>query len=793
MFPADALYVYEQRDRLRKFLSSSSSSLNKEGERPKLAPRAPTRILNPSETEASESDSGRAISARERHLSSNASISSGANTVSSANIDSPDQVGRMSAASGKEETSDELDGRVSRRKSLDPSVLRSPSTRRNFLGVKESGAARSRDPSPLSRQGSLRVGGNRSSKDDGSLTASETASTKISKDASGVRKSKGSSLLSRPTREQQDYIRKLFAEIPGPSNSPLAHLRVSHPGGSQPGQTGPTTEETNGSSLAMADATSTGLYTCLMQFTSVELLEGDNAFQCRRCWKLLHPDAVAQVGRKRAAKIVQRREEAESEQLARLNQTSNQDGSLQVGTGAALSKSALDGVIAQDAMATPRASVSAGSDSPLIRHNNENSILVNRRLLAERERQLAVASGNNVDGDNDSQQKVPGRPEITITANSPPVSPPVTSQGRTEEEAMASNFSQLTLAADKQGGTVSSRRSGSGKASNIDEHNSSMSDLGAEADEEDRSDISDAENMGGSVEGGGGGGKRLADSSKTSSSQSGSSLAGSGSASGSKATGNIGLGGGGLQMTDSMSRGNTIMAPLQTPSLPPRSQRFIPRRAHKRYLISSLPPVLVLHLKRFQQTNKSSMFSSFGSLKKLDDKVTYPLYLDMAPFMAPPPLEPQEQSAVEKVLAGNGIKSGDESESGSGASKQHRGRERDAQSHHHHHNWFRRPSPSAEVKNNCMYRLYSVIVHKGNMTSGHYIAMTYTSQKKIDEKDVGSPKGNGVTKSDHEAARQWIYCSDHVVRPASVDEVLKSQAYLLLYERINPEETHPKL
>lgn len=92
------------------------------------------------------------------------------------------------------------------------------------------------------------------------------------------------------------------------------------------------------------------------------------------------------------------------------------------------------------------------------------------------------------------------------------------------------------------------------------------------------------------------------------------------------------------------------------------------------------------------------------------------------------------------------------------------------------------------------------------MGSGHYVAMTYTSQRRNEGVQLKSPAANapttgtqqsqqkdasGLTKSDHEAARQWIYCSDDIVRPASVDEVFKSQAYLLMYERVDPSEHVP--
>ena len=90
---------------------------------------------------------------------------------------------------------------------------------------------------------------------------------------------------------------------------------------------------------------------------------------------------------------------------------------------------------------------------------------------------------------------------------------------------------------------------------------------------------------------------------------------------------------------------------------------------YKRYLISRPPPILVIHLKRFQQTNKNSV-SLYGGFKKLDEFVAFPEYLDVAPFLAPR----REDFAAEKAEKGK-----------------HKAHEK------------------------CMYRLYAVVVHIGNM------------------------------------------------------------------------------
>ena len=99
-----------------------------------------------------------------------------------------------------------------------------------------------------------------------------------------------------------------------------------------------------------------------------------------------------------------------------------------------------------------------------------------------------------------------------------------------------------------------------------------------------------------------------------------------------------------------------------------RARQVILRRAYKRYLISKPPPVLVLHLKRFQQTGRSpSQYYSIANLKKMDDPVSFSEYLDISPFLLP------QRDTIGK---------GENDEGGDGR---------------------------------CIYRLYAVVVHIGNM------------------------------------------------------------------------------
>ncbi|XP_069475552.1 ubiquitin carboxyl-terminal hydrolase 30 isoform X2 [Ambystoma mexicanum] len=69
-----------------------------------------------------------------------------------------------------------------------------------------------------------------------------------------------------------------------------------------------------------------------------------------------------------------------------------------------------------------------------------------------------------------------------------------------------------------------------------------------------------------------------------------------------------------------------------------------------------------------------------------------------------------------------------------------------------------------------LYRLVAVVVHHGDMHSGHFV--TYRR----------SPTS---LKSSAPYSNQWLWISDDTVRKASLQEVLSSNAYLLFYERVH--------
>ncbi|XP_008937070.1 PREDICTED: ubiquitin carboxyl-terminal hydrolase 30 [Merops nubicus] len=75
-----------------------------------------------------------------------------------------------------------------------------------------------------------------------------------------------------------------------------------------------------------------------------------------------------------------------------------------------------------------------------------------------------------------------------------------------------------------------------------------------------------------------------------------------------------------------------------------------------------------------------------------------------------------------------------------------------------------------------LYRLMAVVVHHGDMHSGHFI--TYR-------------RCPGPARGPLCASSQWLWVSDDAVRRASLQEVLSASAYLLFYERV-PSRAQPR-
>lgn len=172
-------------------------------------------------------------------------------------------------------------------------------------------------------------------------------------------------------------------------------------------------------------------------------------------------------------------------------------------------------------------------------------------------------------------------------------------------------------------------------------------------------------------------------------------------------------------------------------------------KSMKQYLICELPAILTIHLKRFQQHGMR--------LEKLNKHVNFPLILDMSPYTS---TQAVNKSTSHKIL----------------------------------------------------YSLYGVVEHSGKLNSGHYVAYVkaglqtnknnsrkFLGQHRLchlnkmfqfylndDDSNCDQYLNNDiiVNENNDNSNDKWFYVSDSQVNEVTVSRVLKCQAYILFYERI---------
>nr|XP_056714439.1 ubiquitin carboxyl-terminal hydrolase 16 [Euleptes europaea] len=152
------------------------------------------------------------------------------------------------------------------------------------------------------------------------------------------------------------------------------------------------------------------------------------------------------------------------------------------------------------------------------------------------------------------------------------------------------------------------------------------------------------------------------------------------------------------------------------------AKKHIYTNAKKQMLISLAPPILTLHLKRFQQARYN--------LQKVNKHIRFPEVMDLAPFCS--------------VKCKNVV----------------------------------------EGCQRVLYALYGVVEHSGTMRSGHYTAYVKTRAANNQLSDLVL-HGKIQQTSEMEACEgQWFHVSDTHVQAVPVSKVLNAQAYLLFYERL---------
>ncbi|NWT87743.1 UBP16 hydrolase, partial [Lanius ludovicianus] len=150
-------------------------------------------------------------------------------------------------------------------------------------------------------------------------------------------------------------------------------------------------------------------------------------------------------------------------------------------------------------------------------------------------------------------------------------------------------------------------------------------------------------------------------------------------------------------------------------------KKFVYTNAKKQMLISLAPPILTLHLKRFQQAG--------FNLRKVNRHIKFPEVIDLAPFCT---------AKCKNVAEGN---------------------------------------------TKVLYSLYGVVEHSGTMRSGHYTAYVKMRAMNNHLSDLVL-RGQSQALETEPVKGQWFHISDTHVQPVSVSKVLSSHAYLLFYERL---------
>jgi ubiquitin carboxyl-terminal hydrolase 22/27/51 len=85
------------------------------------------------------------------------------------------------------------------------------------------------------------------------------------------------------------------------------------------------------------------------------------------------------------------------------------------------------------------------------------------------------------------------------------------------------------------------------------------------------------------------------------------------------------------------------------------------------------------------------------------------------------------------------------------------------------------PKVDYELGRSCTYDLLSVVVHVGEIDTGHYISYCRVGEQ------VGSRSDVQKIDQSNDSAGQWFAFNDHRVELASKSDVLGARAYLLFY------------
>ena len=84
-----------------------------------------------------------------------------------------------------------------------------------------------------------------------------------------------------------------------------------------------------------------------------------------------------------------------------------------------------------------------------------------------------------------------------------------------------------------------------------------------------------------------------------------------------------------------------------------------------------------------------------------------------------------------------------------------------------------------------MYGLYAVVVHSGRtLHGGHYTTYVKTEQSTKEKKTGNVKNGRKLYDTGYCEKGQWYYTSDTTVMKCRFEDVKRSEAYMLFYERL---------
>lgn len=191
----------------------------------------------------------------------------------------------------------------------------------------------------------------------------------------------------------------------------------------------------------------------------------------------------------------------------------------------------------------------------------------------------------------------------------------------------------------------------------------------------------------------------------------------------------------------------------------------------KQLSMDKLPMVASFHLKRFEHSNRLH--------KKISTFISFPLYLDMAPFKASERSATKNQASKKNTKSNTGSNNntgpnincangsdtitanGSSGSSSCGGGGDSYGETNLAENNHGGNNAANNNhQATSNNADSTKYCLFAVVNHSGTIETGHYTA--YIRQ----------------------CRDQWFKCDDHLITRASVQEVLQSEGYLLFYHKL---------